>query len=90
MNGQEFIYREPSITALPEITDRLEAFYNEKLGPDIVETIKDSNNFDRHAIDPRKGYLQITYVEPFFDIWELRLLFIIAINLSIFCLHLMV
>uniref|UniRef100_A0A915L384 DOCKER domain-containing protein n=1 Tax=Romanomermis culicivorax TaxID=13658 RepID=A0A915L384_ROMCU len=74
LDGQEFVYREPSITKLPEISHRLESFYVDKFDGDqrLVEIIKDSNNVDRNVLDPRKAYLQITYVEPYFDSWEIR------------------
>uniref|UniRef100_A0A8C7I0K5 Dedicator of cytokinesis 6 n=1 Tax=Oncorhynchus kisutch TaxID=8019 RepID=A0A8C7I0K5_ONCKI len=62
LDEQEFVYKEPSITKLAEISYRLEEFYAERFGDDVVEIIKDSN----HA------YLQITYVEPFFDTYELK------------------
>lgn len=42
LSGQEFIYKEPAITKLAEISHRLEAFYAERFGGK-VEIIKDSN-----------------------------------------------
>lgn len=50
MDGQEFIYREPGITKLPEISHRLESFYSDRFGPVMVEVIKDSNNVDRQVL----------------------------------------
>lgn len=45
LNGEEFIYKEPSITKLSEISHRLESFYSERFGgKSYVEVIKDSNN----------------------------------------------
>ncbi|CAG2247018.1 DOCK6_7_8 [Mytilus edulis] len=49
LDGEEFIYKEPAITKLPEISHRLESFY-----------------------DQNKAYIQITYVEPYFDLYEKR------------------
>lgn len=72
LDGQEFVYREPAITKLPEISHRLESFYGERFGVGNVEVIKDSNNVDRSRFDSDKAYLQITYVEPYFESWELR------------------
>ncbi|VDP40262.1 unnamed protein product [Soboliphyme baturini] len=72
LDGSEFIYRERPITKLPEISHRLESFYVERFGQDNVEVIKDSNNVDRSSLNPDKAYLQITYVEPYFELWELR------------------
>ncbi|XP_041719145.2 dedicator of cytokinesis protein 7 isoform X1 [Coregonus clupeaformis] len=72
LDEQEFVYKEPSITKLAEISHRLEEFYAERFGDDVVEIIKDSNHVDKNKLDPNKAYLQITYVEPFFDTYELK------------------
>ncbi|KAJ4920211.1 hypothetical protein JOQ06_014285 [Pogonophryne albipinna] len=72
LDEQEFVYKEPSITKLAEISHRLEEFYAERYGDDVVEIIKDSNPVDKNKLDPNKAYLQITYVEPFFDTYELK------------------
>ncbi|KAJ8389100.1 hypothetical protein AAFF_G00123060 [Aldrovandia affinis] len=72
LDEQEFVYKEPSITKLAEISHRLEEFYMERFGDDSVEIIKDSNPVDKSKMDPNKAYLQITYVEPFFDTYELK------------------
>ncbi|XP_028841094.1 dedicator of cytokinesis protein 7 isoform X2 [Denticeps clupeoides] len=72
LDEQEFVYKEPSITKLAEISHRLEEFYAERFGDDMVEIIKDSNPVDKNKLDPNKAYLQITYVEPFFDTYELK------------------
>ncbi|CAM1319326.1 DOCK6 (predicted) [Pycnogonum litorale] len=72
LDGEEFIYKEPTLTKLPEISHRLENFYAERFGGDYVEVIKDSNNVDRSKLNPEKAYIQITYVEPYFDSYELR------------------
>ena len=34
--------------------------------------IKDSNTVDTNKLNPDKAYIQITYVEPYFDVAELR------------------
>jgi dedicator of cytokinesis protein 6/7/8 len=73
LNGEEFIYKEPGITKLAEIAHRLENFYAQKFGEDSIEIMKDSNNVDRANLNlVSKGYIQITYVEPYFDRWELQ------------------
>uniref|UniRef100_A0A8C5ED45 Dedicator of cytokinesis protein 7-like n=1 Tax=Gouania willdenowi TaxID=441366 RepID=A0A8C5ED45_GOUWI len=71
LDEQEFVYKEPSITKLAEISHRLEEFYSERFA-DTVEIIKDSNPVDKNKLDPSKAFLQITYVEPFFDTYELK------------------
>ncbi|XP_067416642.1 dedicator of cytokinesis protein 6 isoform X2 [Emydura macquarii macquarii] len=72
LDEQEFVYKEPSITKLAEISHRLEEFYSERFGDDWVEIIKDSNPVDKARLDPHKAYIQLTYVEPFFDTYELK------------------
>ncbi|KAJ6657704.1 hypothetical protein lerEdw1_002205 [Lerista edwardsae] len=86
LDEQEFVYKEPSITKLAEISHRLEEFYAERFGDEIVEIIKDSNPVDKAKLDPNKvvsfkhlkvhcanqAYIQLTYVEPFFDTYELK------------------
>jgi dedicator of cytokinesis protein 6/7/8 len=71
LNGEEFIYKEPGITKLAEIAHRLESFYTSKLSCQVV-IMKDSNNVNKTELDlTNKAYIQITYVEPYFDQWEL-------------------
>ncbi|XP_041097982.1 dedicator of cytokinesis protein 7-like isoform X6 [Polyodon spathula] len=72
LDEQEFVYKEPSITKLAEISHRLEEFYAERFGDEVVEIVKDSNPVDKAKLDPNKAYIQITYVEPFFDSYELK------------------
>ncbi|PNJ14309.1 DOCK6 isoform 6 [Pongo abelii] len=47
-------------------------FYTERFGDDVVEIIKDSNPVDKSKLDSQKAYIQITYVEPYFDTYELK------------------
>ncbi|XP_022087787.1 dedicator of cytokinesis protein 7-like isoform X2 [Acanthaster planci] len=70
VDGEEFIYKEPAITKLPEIAHRLESFYGDRFGAENVEVIKDSNPVDQTKQDPEKAYIQVTYVEPYFDFYE--------------------
>ncbi|XP_048256489.1 dedicator of cytokinesis protein 7-like isoform X1 [Haliotis rufescens] len=72
LDGEEFIYKEPAITKLPEISHRLESFYGDRFGYDVVSTVKDSNTVEKEKLDPAKAYIQITYVEPYFDMYEYR------------------
>ncbi|GAB6031639.1 hypothetical protein CHUAL_009399 [Chamberlinius hualienensis] len=72
LDEKEFIYKEPTLTKLPEISHRLESFYSERYGCDFVEIIKDSNAVDASKLNPEKAYIQITYVEPYFDAYDLR------------------
>ena len=70
LDGEEFIYKEPQLTKLPEISHRLEGFYSDRFGPDNFEIIKDSNSVDVSKLKPEKAYIQITYVEPYFEVYE--------------------
>uniref|UniRef100_A0A7N4NTZ0 Dedicator of cytokinesis 6 n=1 Tax=Sarcophilus harrisii TaxID=9305 RepID=A0A7N4NTZ0_SARHA len=55
LDEQEFVYKEPSITKLAEISHRLEEFYSERFGDDVVEIIKDSNPVDKAKLEPHKA-----------------------------------
>ncbi|KAJ7372911.1 Dedicator of cytokinesis protein 6 [Desmophyllum pertusum] len=72
LDGEEYIYKEPAITKLPEVSHRLQAFYGEKFGEKFVEVIKDSNAVEQDKLDPEKAYIQLTYVDPYFDEYELK------------------
>ncbi|XP_026325619.1 dedicator of cytokinesis protein 7 isoform X2 [Hyposmocoma kahamanoa] len=72
LDGEEFVYKEHALTKLPEIFSRLENFYSQRFGPENVVIIKDSNIVDLNTLDPDKAYIQITYVEPYFEAYELR------------------
>ncbi|XP_067028614.1 dedicator of cytokinesis protein 7-like isoform X1 [Acropora muricata] len=72
LDGEEYIYKEPAITKLPEVSHRLQAFYGAKFGADVVEVIKDSNAVEQDKLDPEKAYIQLTYVDPYFDEYELK------------------
>ncbi|XP_070194616.1 dedicator of cytokinesis protein 7-like isoform X3 [Littorina saxatilis] len=72
LDGEEFIYKEQTITKLPEISHRLESFYGERFGYEVIEMIKDSNTVEKDKLDPDKAYIQITYVEPYFDAYEFK------------------
>ena len=42
-DSKEYIYKEPKITGLTEICDRLRNLYTEKFGKGVVKLIQDSN-----------------------------------------------
>ncbi|XP_046904602.1 dedicator of cytokinesis protein 8 isoform X2 [Hypomesus transpacificus] len=71
LDEREFVYKEPAITHLPEISHRLENFYSQCFG-DALEMIKDSTPVDKNKLKSNKAYIQITYVEPFFDDYEMK------------------
>uniref|UniRef100_A0A3Q3JUV4 Dedicator of cytokinesis 8 n=1 Tax=Monopterus albus TaxID=43700 RepID=A0A3Q3JUV4_MONAL len=72
LDEREFIYKEPGITHLPEISHRLENFYSQCFGDDTLIMIKDSTPVDRKQLNPKKAYIQITFVEPYFDDYEMK------------------
>ncbi|PAA86258.1 hypothetical protein BOX15_Mlig030368g1 [Macrostomum lignano] len=72
LDGEEFVYKEPPLTKLPEISHRLERFYGDRFGPDNLVIVKDSNAVERERLDQNKAYIQITYVEPYLEPYELR------------------
>ena len=55
LDREEFVYKEPFLTKLPEISTRLENFYSEQFGADFVEMIKDSNPVDVNKLNSEKG-----------------------------------
>ena len=72
IDGCEFVYREPGITKLAEISGRLEQTYAERFGRDNVHIVKDSNTVNRQRLHADVAYIQCTYVEPYFDEGDLR------------------
>ncbi|XP_033123079.1 dedicator of cytokinesis protein 7-like isoform X2 [Anneissia japonica] len=70
LDGEEFIYKEPKITKLPEIAHRLQNFYGERFGEENLVMMKDSRKVDVRTLDPLKAYIQVTYVEPYFQAFE--------------------
>jgi hypothetical protein len=72
LNEQEYIYKEPRLTRLGEICDRLTALYGSKLGV-TVELYTKSGDVDKSKMDLKnKCYVQITHVTPYFDEWEIK------------------
>ncbi|XP_035010068.1 dedicator of cytokinesis protein 10 isoform X4 [Hippoglossus stenolepis] len=65
--SKEFIYKEPKLTGLSEISQRLLKLYSDKFGADNVKMIQDSNKVNPKDLDPKFAYVQVTYVVPFFD-----------------------
>ncbi|CAL8097805.1 unnamed protein product [Calicophoron daubneyi] len=72
LNSCEYVYKEAPFSKLAEVTNRILAYYEQKHGEGCVEVIKDSNPVELHSLDPEKAYLQVIYVEPYFEEFELR------------------
>uniref|UniRef100_A0A8C3ERD3 Dedicator of cytokinesis 11 n=1 Tax=Corvus moneduloides TaxID=1196302 RepID=A0A8C3ERD3_CORMO len=66
-DGKEYIYKEPKLTGLSEISFRLLKLYGEKFGSETVKIIQDSNKVDIKDLDPKYAHIQVTYVKPYFE-----------------------
>ncbi|XP_013878404.1 dedicator of cytokinesis protein 11 [Austrofundulus limnaeus] len=66
-DGKEYIYKEPKLTGLSEISQRLTTLYEEKFGPDNVRIIQDSNKVNPKELDSRFAHVQVTFVKPYFE-----------------------
>ncbi|XP_067624519.1 dedicator of cytokinesis protein 9 isoform X2 [Eurosta solidaginis] len=67
----EYVYKEPKLTSLSEISERLLKQYKEKFGADVVKMIMDSSPVNPNTLDPKLAYIQVTHVIPFFSKEEL-------------------
>ncbi|XP_028923396.1 dedicator of cytokinesis protein 11 isoform X2 [Ornithorhynchus anatinus] len=70
-DGKEYIYKEPKLTGLSEISLRLLKLYGEKFGADSVKIIQDSDKVNVKDLDPKYAHIQITFVKPYFEDKEL-------------------
>ncbi|KAJ8781986.1 hypothetical protein J1605_010499 [Eschrichtius robustus] len=70
-DGKEYIYKEPKLTGLSEISLRLVKLYGEKFGTENVKIIQDSDKVNVKELDPKYAHIQVTYVKPYFDDKEL-------------------
>ncbi|EFA75991.1 DOCK family protein [Heterostelium album PN500] len=73
LNGIEFIYKEPKITRLVEIKDRLRTLFSKKFSVDekSIQIIEGSTAVDLTKLDVNQCYLQLTSVVPYFSEEEL-------------------
>jgi len=46
-DGKEYVYKEPKITGLTEICERLNKIYSDKYGRDKVSLLRTSNKVER-------------------------------------------
>uniref|UniRef100_A0ABM5EVP8 Dedicator of cytokinesis protein 11 isoform X1 n=1 Tax=Pogona vitticeps TaxID=103695 RepID=A0ABM5EVP8_9SAUR len=70
-DSKEYVYKEPKLTGLSEISLRLLKLYGEKFGTENVKIIQDSHKVNVKDLDPKYAHIQVTYVKPFFDEKEL-------------------
>ncbi|XP_038615027.1 dedicator of cytokinesis protein 9 isoform X14 [Tachyglossus aculeatus] len=66
-DGKEYIYKEPKLTPLSEISQRLLKLYSDKFGSENVKMIQDSGKVNPKDLDSKYAYIQVTHVIPFFD-----------------------
>uniref|UniRef100_A0A1I8HAE2 DOCKER domain-containing protein n=1 Tax=Macrostomum lignano TaxID=282301 RepID=A0A1I8HAE2_9PLAT len=60
---QVFVYKEPGLTRLAELADRLRAVYEARFGADKVTMLTDSGEVDDTKLESGRAYVQITYVQ---------------------------
>uniref|UniRef100_A0A182JHE5 Dedicator of cytokinesis protein 9 n=1 Tax=Anopheles atroparvus TaxID=41427 RepID=A0A182JHE5_ANOAO len=72
-NGVEYIYKEPKVTSLSEISERLHKQYRDKFGVDNVKILMDSSPVDQSTLDPKIAYIQVTHVTPYYCKDELEM-----------------
>lgn len=70
-NSKVYIYRELGSTKLCEICDRLKKTYSKRYGDEVIEILNDSRKLDDIKLNNNKNYIQVTYVQPYFDEKEL-------------------
>ncbi|BFZ00720.1 hypothetical protein BsWGS_03761 [Bradybaena similaris] len=68
---KEYIYKEPMVTSLTEIRERLHKLFCEKFGKENVQMINDSKKITPSDLDSKYAYIQVIYVTPYFDEKEL-------------------
>lgn len=73
-DGKEYIYKEPKLTGLSEISQRLLTLYGEKFGPENVKIIQDSNKV-RYINRGRKRW-EVFGINSS-DVWSLTMLFLL-------------
>uniref|UniRef100_A0A8C5CRE9 Dedicator of cytokinesis 11 n=1 Tax=Gadus morhua TaxID=8049 RepID=A0A8C5CRE9_GADMO len=66
-DGKEYIYKEPKLTGLSEISQRLLSLYGDKFGAENVQIIQDSNKVNPKELDPKLAYVQVTFVKAYFE-----------------------
>ncbi|XP_053240475.1 dedicator of cytokinesis protein 9 isoform X14 [Podarcis raffonei] len=71
-DGKEYIYKEPKLTCLSEISQRLQKLYSDKFGSENVRMIQDSGKVNPKDLDSKYAYIQVTHVVPYFEEKELQ------------------
>ncbi|XP_063809332.1 dedicator of cytokinesis protein 9 isoform X4 [Pseudophryne corroboree] len=71
-DGKEYIYKEPKLTLLSEISQRLLKLYSDKFGAENVKMIQNSGKVNPKDLDSKYAYIQVTHVTPYFEDKELQ------------------
>jgi len=58
-SGVEYVYKEPKVASLAEVSERLFRLYTAKFGDGVVKIIKDSAPVDSNDLDPKFAYIQV-------------------------------
>lgn len=66
-SGVEYVYKEPKVTSLSEISDRLLQQYSQKFGQGNVRIIMDSAPIVEADLDSKMAHIQVTSVLPYWD-----------------------
>lgn len=71
-SGIDYIYKEPKVTSLAEVSERLQRLYSSKFGEGVVKMMTDSASVDPSELDPKFAHIQVTHVTPYFDKTDLE------------------
>ncbi|XP_074657465.1 dedicator of cytokinesis protein 9-like [Tubulanus polymorphus] len=66
-NGRQYIYKEPKVTSLSDICERLKNLFTDKFGKNTVKLIMDSKKVNVSELSPKLAYIQVTYVTAHFE-----------------------
>jgi hypothetical protein len=65
-SGKEFVYKEPKVTTLPEISERLKDIFGKKFGHENIRLIMSEKEVDEKLdCDAKYAYIQVTHVHPY-------------------------
>lgn len=59
-HAKDYVYKEPKITSLSEISERLGRQYRNKFGAEAVKLIMDSSPVAVEELDPKMAYIQVS------------------------------
>ncbi|KAH0790053.1 Dedicator of cytokinesis family protein [Histomonas meleagridis] len=72
LDGQTFIYHEKNLTHLYDLSNEL-IEKNQKAFPNIpIELIKEKGEVNKSKLSKNKGYIQVTYIEPYLTKDEMK------------------